>query len=159
MATGGHDKSYDSLDLSEINAELENLDRSSESETTDSLVWENSKAELAYECIEKETNKHDFLGFEQLTSTPIKSAHSTTAPTTPTRSKSRENPKGTKSAPVSPVLFRAPARVQQRIESWEKLIDIKSQVHLELGQDQKSKLAQKGELALVEQQKRDLLVH
>ena len=129
MATGGHDKSHESLDLSGIEAELENLDRSSESEPTDSLIWENCQAELAYEHIAKETSKHDFLGFEQLTSTPIIRTHSTTAPTTPTRSKSKKKPKGTRSAPVSPVLFRAPARVQQRIKSWEKLIDIKSQVH------------------------------
>ena len=64
MATGGGDKSNDTLDLSEINAELENLDTSSESEPTDSLVWENSQADLAYENMAKETSKNDFSGFE-----------------------------------------------------------------------------------------------
>ena len=70
MATGGQDKSHESLDLSEINAELENLDRSSESEPTDSLIWENCQAELAYEHIAKETSEHDFLGFGQLPQPP-----------------------------------------------------------------------------------------
>ena len=133
MATGGGDKSNDTLDLSEINAELENLDTSSESEPTDSLVWENCKADVEYEHIAKETSKNDFPGFEAVTSTPIKSAHSSTAPTTPTRSKSKKSPKGTRSAPVSPVLFRTPVKVQQRIQSWEKLIDTKTQVHSETG--------------------------
>ena len=125
MATGGHDKSHESLDLSGIEAELESLDKSSESEPTDSLIWENCQAELAYEHIAEETSKRDFIGFEQLTSTPIKSAHSRTAPT---QSKSKKSPKGTRSAPVSPV-FKTSTKVQQRIKSWEKLINTKSQVN------------------------------
>ena len=64
MATGGHDKSHESLDLSGINAELENLNRSCESILTDNLVWEDSQAELAYEHIAKETSKHDFQGLD-----------------------------------------------------------------------------------------------
>merc|ERR1711874_127302 len=130
-------------DLSEINAELEKLNRSCESILTDNLDWEDSQAELAYEYIAKETSEHDFLGFGQLTSTPIKSAYSTTALTTPTRSKLKKNPKGTRSAQVSPVLFRTPAKVKQRIESWEKLIDIKSQVHSETGARSKIKTSPK----------------
>ena len=79
MATGGHVKSYDSLDLSEINAELENLDKPSGSELADSLVWEESQADLAYDNIAKESSINDFSGFKALTSTPTKSAHSSTA--------------------------------------------------------------------------------
>merc|ERR1711874_810933 len=116
----------------------EKLNRSCESILTDNLDWEDSQAELAYDYITKETSEHDFLGFGKLTSTPIKSTYSTTAPTTPTRSKFKKNPKGTRSAPVSPVLFRTPAKVKQRKESWEKLIDIKSQVHSETGEKIKS---------------------
>ena len=89
MASGGHDKSHDSLDLSEIYAEIEKLDKSSESEQTDSLTWEECQAELAYEDIAKESSINDFPGFEPLTSTPTKSAHSSTAPTKPTRSKEK----------------------------------------------------------------------
>ena len=107
MASGEDDELYE-LDLSEINAELENLDRSSESEPTDSLVWEECKAELEYEDIAKESIIKDFRGFEPLTSTPTKSAHSSTAPTKPTRSKVKKSPKGIRSAPVSPVLARTP---------------------------------------------------
>ena len=69
MATSGHDKSHDSLDLSEIDAELEDLDRSSESEPTDSLIWEECQADLTYEYIAKKLNINDFSGFEPLTST------------------------------------------------------------------------------------------
>ena len=81
MATGEDDKLNNNLDLSEINAELEDLNRSCESILSDNLVWEDSQAELAYENIAKETRKYDFTGFERVTSTPIKSAHSYTVPT------------------------------------------------------------------------------
>ena len=119
MASGEGDELYE-LDLSEINAELENLDRSSESEPADSLVWEECKAELAYEDIANESIKKDFSGFKPSTSTPTKSAHSSTAPTKPTRSKVKKSPKGTRHAPVCPVLVRTPFKVQQRIQGWEK---------------------------------------
>ena len=69
MASGEDDELYE-LNLSEINAELENLDRSSESEPTDSLVWEECKAELEYEDIAKESIIKDFRRFEPSTSTP-----------------------------------------------------------------------------------------
>ena len=119
MASGEDDESYD-LDLSEINAELENLDKSSESEPTDSLIWEECKAELEYEDIAKESIIKDFRGFEPLPSTPTKSAHSSTAPTKPTRSKVKKSPRGTKSAPVSPVVVKTLFKVKQRIQGWEK---------------------------------------
>ena len=120
MASGGDDESHH-LDLSEINAELENLDKSSDSEHTDSLVWEECKADLVYEDIAKDSSiLNDFRGFEPLTSTPTKSAHSSTAPTKPTRSKVKESPKGTKSAPVSPAVVKTHFKVKQRIQGWEK---------------------------------------
>ena len=72
MATGGYNTSDDDLDLSEVNAEIKKLDKSSGSDITDSLDWENSQADLAYDGIAKESDRHDFLGFPTLTSTPIK---------------------------------------------------------------------------------------
>ena len=92
MASGGHDESHDNLDLTEVNAEIEKLDLSSESEQTDSLIWEECKADLEYDDIAEESNLNNFEGFEPITSTPIKSAHSSTAPTTPTRSKVKKSP-------------------------------------------------------------------
>ena len=129
MATGEDDKLNNNLDLSEINAELEDLNRSCESILSDNLVWEDSQAELAYENIAKETRKYDFTGFKQVTSTPIKSAHSYTVPT-----KSKKRPKNTRSAPVSPSSLNSPVKVQQRITSWEKLI------HSETGTIAKTKI-------------------
>jgi len=132
MASGGDDDSYD-LDLSEINAELENLDKSSESEPTDSLIWEECKAEFEYEDIEKKSSiLNDFRGFKPLTSTP-KSAHSNTAPTKPTRSKVKKSPKGTKSAPVSPVVVKNLFKVRHAIQGWEKLINSKTKEHSSTG--------------------------
>ena len=130
MATGEDDKLNNNLDLSEVNAELEDLNRSCESILSDNLVWEDSQAELAYENIAKETRKYDFTGFKQVTSTPIKSAHSYTVPT-----KSKKSPKSTRSAPVSPSSLNSPVKVQQRITSWEKLI------HSETGTIAKTKIS------------------
>ena len=141
MASGGHDESHDNLDLTEINAEIEKLDLSSESEQTDSLIWEECKADLEYDDIAEESNLNDFEGFEPITSTPIKSAHSSTAPT---RSKVKESPKGTRSAPVSPVLVRNPLKIQQRIQSWEKLISTETKKHSVTGTRPKLKSSPKG---------------
>ena len=69
MATGGYNTSDDSLDLSEINAEIQKLEKSSDSDIADSLAWENSQPDLAYDSIAKEEDKKEFLGFP-LTSTP-----------------------------------------------------------------------------------------
>ena len=133
MASGGDDESHH-LDLSEINAELENLDKSSDSEHTDSLVWEECKADLEYKDIAKTSSLlNDFQGFEPLTSTPTKSAHSSTAPTKSTRSKVKESPKGTKSAPVSPAVVKTHFKVKQRIQGWEKLISTETKEHSETG--------------------------
>ena len=141
MASGGHDESHDNLDLTEINAEIEKLDLSSESEQTDSLIWEECKADLEYDDIAEESNLNNFEGFEPITSTPIKSAHSSTAPT---RSKVKESPKGTRSAPVSPLLVRNPLKVQQRIQSWEKLINTETKKHSVTGTRPKLKSSPKG---------------
>ena len=77
MATGGHDTSENGLDLSEVNEEISKLEKSSESDTKedlaweDTLNWENSKADLAFDSIATGETESYFLGFP-LTSTPTK---------------------------------------------------------------------------------------
>ena len=112
------------------------MDKSSGSDLTDSLVWEECQADLAYDNIAKESGIHNFLGFEPLTSTPTKTQPASdikyqSAPSSPAPSgrKSKKSPRGTRSAPVSPVLTRPTLSVLERIQSWEKIINTETQVH------------------------------
>jgi len=111
MATGESEEWYKNLDVEGLITEIENVETSGEAESKDcSLSWEVTKADKEYEDIAK----NPFLGFDQQTSTPIKSAHSYSV-----RRKARKGLKGTRSAPVSPA---SPSpKVQETIKSWEKL--------------------------------------
>ena len=165
MAVGGHNTSDDSLDLSELNAEIEKLGKSSESDIEDSLAWENSQADLAFDSIAKEEDKKEFLGFP-LTSTPTKSKSKSdkkhqsapSSPVSPSR-KSWKSPEGAKSAPVSPVLARPTLSVLERIQSWESTINTETQVHSVSGARPKAETSLKGEICTHRTVKNDLLVY
>ena len=131
MASGGGDEPENNLDLSEVIAEIRDLDTSTESDYKDSvayepeskdssLAWELTKADLEYEQIATEAEANPFIGFGPQTSTPTKRANSYTY-----RTKPKKSPKGTRSAPVSPA-SPSNTKVKGKIKSWEKLIHHKT---------------------------------
>ena len=141
MATGGHDTSKNGLDLSEVIEEISKLEKSIESDTKenlaweDTLTWENSKADLAFDSIAAEETEKDFLGFP-LTSTPTKKQSKSdkkyrSAPSSPipSRRRSPESPESAKSTPVSPVSSRPTLSVLERVQSWERLSNTVTEVH------------------------------
>ena len=142
MATGGsHDSSSDQgLDLSEFNKELAVYDELNKLEDTeDSLNWEDHKAQAEFERIEAETSGElEFSGFRTPNTSPTGLSDdkhlakfkcpigfTQSAPNSPALS--HESVQCcTQSAPTSPRRVQSNLTLKQKVESFEKLDQVKA---------------------------------